>query len=441
MKKLLLLILMSALITPQLVKIYSQEKFPDGTPISKWFSETGIVDVDKLGAKYIITDYGVVDDASLLQTDKIQAVIDRAADAGGGVIVVPKGVYVCGSLFFKPNTHLHLQEDAVIKGSDDISHFPVVMTRIEGQTVKYFPAIVNADKVDGFTVSGKGTIDGNGLRYWKAFWLRRAWNPQCTNMDEMRPRILYVSNSNDVQISGISMINSPFWTSHYYKCDNLKIVGVTFLAPKEPVKAPSSDAVDIDVCTNVLIKNCYMSVNDDAIALKGGKGPLADKDENNGGNKNVIIEDCDFGFCHSVLTCGSESIHNRNIILRRSKVDGATRLLHLKMRPDTPQSYEHILVDNITGNVVNLLFVRPWTQFFDMKGQDVVPYSESKNITFKNIDMDCQTFFNVTKSDQYKLSDFMFDKLNIRTDKANIDKDDFSNITFKNVVINGNKFR
>ena len=92
-----------------------------------------------------------------------------------------------------------------------------------------------------------------------------------------------------------------------------------------------------------------MSVNDDAIALKGGKGPWADQDPNNGGNSNIIIEDCTYGFCHGALTCGSESIHNRNIILRRIHITNANRLLWLKMRPDTPQQYEYILVEDITG--------------------------------------------------------------------------------------------
>lgn len=94
-----------------------------------------------------------------------------------------------------------------------------------------------------------------------------------------------------------------------------------------------------------------MSVNDDAIALKGGKGPKADVDPNNGENRNIIIEDNTFGFCHSALTCGSESIHNYNIIFRNSTVKDASRLLHLKMRPDTPQHYEYITLDNIKGNV------------------------------------------------------------------------------------------
>lgn len=110
-----------------------------------------------------------------------------------------------------------------------------------------------------------------------------------------------------------------------------------------------------------------MSVNDDAVALKGGKGPWADKDANNGENYDIIIEDCTYGFCHSAFTCGSESILSRNVIVRRCKVDRARALLTLKMRPDTPQKYEYILVEDITGNVQNCLNIAPWTQFYDLK--------------------------------------------------------------------------
>jgi polygalacturonase len=59
------------------------------------------------------------------------------------------------SVFFKQGTHLYLETGAKLKGSDDINDFPVVTTRMEGQTVKYFPALINADGLDGFTISGK----------------------------------------------------------------------------------------------------------------------------------------------------------------------------------------------------------------------------------------------------------------------------------------------
>ena len=403
-----------------LIKVKSQDKFPDGTAIPKWFKENKPTDINKLGKKYIITDFGVKNDSTILQTKQVQNIIDEASK-NGGVIVVPKGTFLISSVFFKQGTHLYLENGAKLKGSDDINDFPVVITRMEGQTVKYFPALINANGLDGFTISGKGTLDGNGLRYWKSFWKRREWNPKCTNMDEMRPRIIYVSNSKNIQIEGITVKNSPFWSTHYYKSQFVKLLNLTILAPKERVKEPSTDAIDIDGCSNFLVKNCYMSVNDDAIALKGGKGPKADTDPNNGENKNIIIEDNAFGFCHSALTCGSESIHNYNIIFRNSTVKDASRLLHLKMRPDTPQHYEYITLDNIKGNVKTFIYAKGWNQFFDLKGEARPRKGLANNITIKNIDLSCETAFSIEKSDLFDLKDFTFENLKIKALKPEME--------------------
>lgn len=420
--------------------VFAQERFPDGTPIPDWFADSRVIPVEELGRIYRTTDYGVQNDSTLLQTEQIQAVIDKAAQEGGGVICIPQGTFLSGSLFFKPRTHLYLEKGAVLKGSDDISHFDVIDTRLEGQNLKYFAALVNAIGVDGFTLSGEGKINGNGLRFWKSFWLRRQVNPQCTNLEELRPRLVYIADSKDVQLSGVRLENSPFWTTHLYRCENVKLLNLSIFAPRSPVKAPSSDAIDIDVCKNVLVKGCYMSVNDDAIALKGGKEPWADQDKvNNGSNLNIIIEDCVWGFCHSALTCGSESIHNRNVLVRRCTVEHAQRLLWLKMRPDTPQNYEYIRLENITGSVVNFLFAQPWTQFFDLKDRKDIPFSYSSHVTMRDIRLDCDVLFAVKKDEtQYKLSDFLFENLEITARKSGtIQKGYIHGLQLRNVVVNG----
>lgn len=417
--------------------VSAQQTFPDGTAVPAWFSDTSAIALNSMGKKYVLTDYGVKTDSAIVQTDKIQAIIDKASASGGGVIIVPKGVYVTGSLFFKPKTHLYLEKGATLKGSDDISDFKIIPTRIEGQTVKYFAAIINADGVDGFSISGDGIINGNGLRYWKAFWLRRKWNSKCTNMDEQRPRLLFVSNSKNVQISGVQLLNSPFWTSHYYKCEHLKILGVRIAAGTNngfSVRAPSSDGIDLDVCQNVLIKNCFISVNDDGVCLKGGKGPTADKDPNNGPNKNIIIENNTFVNCPS-LTLGSESVFSYNIMLRNCVVNGA-RVLYLKMRPDTPQDHDFISVEGITGAASTFFEVSAWKQFFDLKGH-AVPHSSVKNITIRNCNLSCKTFLQIDSSNQYTLSDFTLENLNIKCPKNDYSLPDFvKDFQVKNVVLN-----
>ncbi len=396
-----------------------KEVWPDGTPIDTWFNNTEKVDVNALGKSYVITDYGVQNDSNIVQTKAIQHVIDLAAEKGGGVIIVPIGTFLSGSLFFKQGTHLHVI--GKLKGSDRISDFPIVLTRIEGETCNYFAALVNADKVDGFTISGKGTIDGNGLHYWQEFWIRRKWNPQCTNKDAQRPRLTYISNSRNVTVQDVHLINSPFWTNHVYKSDHVRFLDCYIYAPTEGIwepdpsrGAPSSDAIDIDACTDVLVNGCFMHVNDDAVVLKGGKGTWADKDETNGNCERIIIQNCRYGRVHGCLTLGSESLHDRNVILRNCYTERSDRVLWLKMRPDTPQHYEYILVENIKGKCTRLLYIHPWTQFFKPEKRDDMPLSRCNNIVIRNMHVDAEIPYDVQTSDKYELLNFKIEGENIQ---------------------------
>ena len=401
------------------------ETWPDGTVMDAWFMEKGRVDVNALGRQYVLTDYGVLAGSTEVQTRQIQAVIDRCAQEGGGVVVVPTGTFKTGALFFKQGTHLHLSEGAVLLGSDRIIDFPILTTRIEGETCKYFAALVNADGLDGFTITGKGTIDGNGLKYWQEFWIRRQWNPQCTNKDAQRPRLTYVSNSRNVTIQDVHLINSPFWTNHVYKSDHVRYLDCYIYAPTENVYAPqpkrgapSSDAIDIDVCTDVMVDGCFMHVNDDAVVLKGGKGTWADKDSTNGNCERILIQNCHYGRVHGCLTLGSESLHDRNVILRNCQTDNANRVLWLKMRPDTPQHYEYVLVENITGHCDRFLFIHPWTQFFKPGDRKDMPLSRCNNVTLRNIKVDTKTMLDVKTSEKYELIDFTLDGQPIDFSKA-----------------------
>ena len=419
------------------VKKQTQPLWPDGTPIAEWFNDTTKVDVNTLGKKYVITEYGVKNDSTIVQTEAIQKVIDLAASNGGGVIVIPRGTYLSGSLFFKQGTHLYVEEGGTLKGSDRIANFKILETRIEGQTCKYFSALVNADGIDGFVIAGKGTINGDGRHYWEEFWIRRQWNRECTNKDAQRPRLTYISNCKNVTVQDVRLINSPFWTNHIYKSDHARYIDCYIYAPTSGIKAPSSDAIDIDVCHDILVHGCYMNVNDDAVVLKGGKGTWADKDANNGPNYNILIQNCHYGTVHGCLTLGSESVHDRNVIIRNCHADNANRVIWLKMRPDTPQHYEYVTVENFTGKTGSFLVVRPWTQFFQPENREDMPLSTCNNIVMKNINMECKNFFDVGASDKYKLIDFTFENIDVKDQKNAFTKDIIENTIIKNMKING----
>ena len=422
------------------VSVSAREKkdvWPDGTKMDPWFSNVTKVNTDTLGKRYILTEHGVKSDSTIVQTQAIQAVIDKASKSGGGVIVVPEGTYLSGALFFKPKTHLLVEDGGKLKGSERIADFPILETRIEGQTCKYFAALVNADNLNGFTIAGHGTIDGNGYHYWQEFWIRRKWNPQCTNKDAQRPRLVYISNCKNVTVQDVRLQNSPFWTNHLYRSDHGRFRGGHIYAPTKGVKAPSSGAIDIDVCHDVLVDGCYMSVNDDAIAIKGGKGTWADKAPENGPNKNILIQNCRYGVVHGCLTLGSESVYDRNIVLRNIDVDNADRVLWLKMRPDTPQHYEYVTVENITGTTGSFLVIRPWTQFFKPEDRADMPLSQCNNIVMRDIDMKCNNFFDVGTSDKYRLYDFTFEDINVSDKRNAFDAKLIEETKVKNLKING----
>ena len=190
----------------------------------------------------------------------------------------------------------------------------------------------------------------------------------------------------------------------------------------------------------MLIYGCEISVNDDAVVLKGGKGTWADKDPTNGPSSNVLIDRCHYGFVHGCLTLGSESLHDWNVILRNCQIDEASRVLWLKMRPDTPQHYEYVTLENLKGTCGSFLVVRPWTQFFKPEERDDMPLSQCNNIRARNIDMKCKNFFDVGLSDKYKLKDFSFENINVQDEKKAFDKNLIENTFVRNVIINGESF-
>ncbi len=434
-----LLMLMLCMVALGKKKVVNQALWPNGEPMDAWFSDTEKVDLGTLGRQYLLTDYGVRQGTTDIQTKEIQAVIDKAAGEGGGVIVVPKGTFYSGSLFFRQGTHLYLEEGAVLKGSDRIHDFEIRETRIEGQTCKYFVALINADGLDGFTICGQGTIDGNGQDYWEEFWIRRKWNPQCTNKDAQRPRLTYLSNCRNVTIQDVRLINSPFWTNHIYRCDHVRYLDLYIYSSTQGIKGPSTDAIDIDVCHDVVVRGCYMNVNDDAVVLKGGKGTFADQAPENGPCYNILVENCTYGQVHGCMTLGSESVHDWNIILRRCKVGSAQRVLWLKMRPDTPQHYEYVHVEDVTGHCNMFLVCKPWTQFYQKEDRPDMPLSQCNDISFRNIRMDCTTFFDVQGSDKYSMKNFTYDNIDVQ-DKSKVkafSENPIENLKLNNVIVNG----
>ena len=418
------------------VAAVAADAWPDGTEIGPWFGKAEPVDVAALGKAYRFDDNGIFPDGKV-RTREIQALIDRAAAEGGGVIIVTPGVHLTGSLFFRKGVNLRLLEGAVLLGSTDPSDYPTVPTRVEGKCRDFVAALVNAEGCDGFTVVGPGTIDGNGYLAWRRAIALHERIPNAVNLDERRARLLYVAHSKDVRIENVRLQNPQFWTQHFWDCENVRLIGVTVYSPSGPegyVKS-CTDALDLDETRSVLVRNCRFACNDDAIAIKGTDGAAVER---------VLIEDSAIGFCHGALVLGSEAKRVRNVLMRRCTMDQAMRVLWIKFRADMKQHYDYVTVEDVSGSSEWFFFARQFSDNRDLRmrltdEELAARRSVADHFTMRNCRIDCREFFHMTVTpDVGSLSDFSFTGLDVRGENVAYDLSGIERCDFRDVRL-GNR--
>lgn len=394
-------------------------------------------------ARVSIGESGAVADGKTLNTRAIQDAIDALAAKGGGTIVVPAGKFLTGALFLKPGVNLHLEKDAVLLGSTNIEDYPLRPTRIEGHTEPWRPALVNASKCDKLQITGEGTIQGGGKPFWEAFWSRYKADKKTKNLDVHRPRNLFVEDSNDITVSGISLRDSGFWNFHLYRCQRVTIEKMDI---RTPPHSPSTDGIDVDSCQYVTIRGCYISVDDDDIAMKGTKGPHADQDKDSPAVEHIRISDCTFALGHGVVTLGSEACHVRDVVVENCRVVRPEKgghgnvLVRLKLRPDTPQRYEDIHFRNITLDFPGeLIAIRPWTQYFDLKGEPP-PAQLVRNVTITNVTGKAGSFGLINGPEKSVVRDITMKDIDLQLNNPRVTIRKVEGLKVENVKFNGKPY-
>jgi alpha-L-rhamnosidase len=391
----------------------------------------------------LITKSGAVADGATLNTKAIQAAIDQLAAQGGGAVVVPRGVFVSGALFFKPKVHLRLTEGAVLKCSNDLSNFPAQRTRIEGHFMENFtPALINAKKCDGFQLTGDGVLDGAGMPIWELFWKNRAENKAFTNTGMPRARLALIEDSKDIRIEGITFKDSQFWNCHLYKNDGVLVRNVHFQVPDDYRQAPSTDGIDIDSSRNVTVEGCVFSVTDDCIACKGSKGPHAMEDKDSPAVEHIRVRNCTFKRGGGVLTCGSEATIVRDVVAEDCTIAGGVRIATLKLRPDTPQHYEDITFRNITsqGQASGIINMSPWTQYFDLQGMEP-PKSIVRNLNFIGIKGAYASFGTIKPNPgQTEISNVLLKDFDVTITNGKLNTSGVTDLRLENVIVNGKPY-
>jgi alpha-L-rhamnosidase len=393
----------------------------------------------------LITDFGAVADGNSVNTKAIQDAIDHLAARGGGTVIIPRGIFVSGALFFKPKVHLHLQAGAVLRCSTDMANFPARRTRIEGHFEdKFTPALINATNCDGLQITGEGTLDGAGRPIWDLFWKLRNAAPDPRNFPNIgipRARLALIEHSRGVRIEGVTFRDSQFWNLHIYNCDGVLVRQTRFEVPDDYRQAPSTDGVDIDSSRNVTVDGCFFSVTDDCIACKGSRGPHAMEDKSSPPVERIRVRNCVYKRGGGVLTLGSEATIVRDVIVEDCRIIGHVRVTTLKLRPDTPQHYEDITFRNITSEDTAgaILSIQPWSQYANLQGA-APPQSVVRNVKLIGIKGRFASFGTIRPNPgQTEISNVLLKDFDVALQQDKLAASGVTDLKFEDVIVNGQR--
>ncbi|AIE84321.1 glycoside hydrolase family 28 protein [Fimbriimonas ginsengisoli] len=287
-----------------------------------------------------IRKFGAVGDGVTVCTRAIQRAID---EAGKGVVLVPAGRYLTGSLHLRSHVELRLAEGAVLLGSP---------RRHDYEKGVWYSLLIAKDLED-VAITGKGTIDGQGAEVAKDVLHMvetgeikippKGWRPSETE----RPQIIEMSGCRNVRVKNVTLKNATCWVQTYHNCSGLTIEGVTV----DSKSYWNNDGIDVVDCRNVRIANCDVDTGDDGICLKS--------DDPKSACENVTIENCRVRSSASAIKFGTASHGGfRHIRVRNIRIHDTFRSC-LALESVDGGALEDVVVSNIKAvHTGNAFFIR-----------------------------------------------------------------------------------
>lgn len=247
----------------------AQTKTPD------WVAKVGNRNTKYKSTTFQAGKYGALGDGKTLNTVAIQKAIDDCAGKGGGIVTFKPGKYLTGSLFIKKGVNLNIGAGVEIFGSQDIKDYPEIDTRVAGIEMKWPAALINIVGQQSATISGSGLINAQGKVFWDYYWkLRKEYEPKglrwIVDYDAKRPRTILIAESSDIVLKEVNIQQAGFWTVQVLYSSYVSVDKVT-IRNNVDGHGPSTDGIDIDSSTWVLVQNCDIDCNDDNFCLKAGR--------------------------------------------------------------------------------------------------------------------------------------------------------------------------
>jgi polygalacturonase len=311
-------------------------------------------------ATFDITAFGALADGVTDNAAAVQAAIDSASRAGGGVVVVPQAVkpYECGPIILASSINLQIKSGAVLQCLP-YAKYPLTATA--------YAHFIFAANVHDVEISGSGTIDGQGAAWWAAF--------NANGSMPHRPYLIKFSPCTTVYVHDVTLSNSPMFHFAIYGV-NVTFDGVTIMAPSN---APNTDGIDPGG-SNILIENCTISTGDDNVAVKPGNNPC----------KNITITKCVFGTGHGVSVGGQTNFGLDSLNVSHCTFNATTNGIRLKANRTCGGIVQNLVYSDITMNKVAypVLITSYYEEVFSVS-DSMQPVTDTtpiwKNITIRNL--------------------------------------------------------
>jgi DNA sulfur modification protein DndE len=363
---------------------------------------------------YNIADHGAKSDGITLNTRAIASAIEACSMAGGGVVLVPRGLWLTGPVQLKSNVNLHLEKGSLLLFSRNYDDYPLLLTTYEGSQRVRCTSPISGYNLENIAITGEGIIDGSGDAWrpvkkskltasqWNELkssggflnkegniWypteksllgntlsfneiqLRKSLQEHEDIKDALRPVLLSLIKCNDILIDGPTFQNSPAWNLHLLMCENIVIRNINV---RNPWYAQNGDGLDLESCRYCHIDNCRFDVGDDAICIKSGRDKAGR--ERGMPTEFVVINDCIVYHGHGGFVIGSEMSGGvRNISVSNCSFMGTDVGLRFKSTRGRGG-----LVENIYATHINMTEIPAQAILFDLfyGGNAPIPDAEDK---------------------------------------------------------------
>ncbi len=394
------------------------------------FGLTGVLCALVVRAEVIdIRSHGAVGDGRTPNTAAIQAAIDAASRAGGGVVVVPPGVFLTGSIELRSQVTLRIEEGALLQGLGPVEGaYPVQPVtpspRLElaaafaaGASPPQVAALIFARGQRNIAVEGSGVVDGNGAAF---------------PVSGIRPSIICFIQCENVRVEGVTTRSSAFWTQHYVQCTRVRIDRVRV---HSHLPDRNNDGIDLVECHQVRLTDSVIIADDDAICLKSNLSPRH-------GTRDILVENCTVYGRKSAFKIGTESLGPFENITVRNLTAYGTRGVNL-YSVDGAQ-IRNVLIENVVirdGYAALLVHVGDRLLF----GRDEISGPKApggiSNVTIRNVDvtMAAKSFREILVAHGVTLFGPVHDQVMPVADNfiSGLKDHQVSNVTLENITLRG----